>query len=50
MIFQESKAIEYNPRFHVLKQICIQSPMFYICFINQLRNKFLTVVGNDFHL
>ena len=30
MILQESKAIEYNSRFHVLKQICSQSPMFYI--------------------
>ena len=27
---QESKVIDNNPRFHVLKQIFSQSPMFYI--------------------
>ena len=27
---EESKAVENNPKFHVLKQIFNQSPMFYI--------------------
>ena len=56
---QESNAIDNNPRMHVLKQIFAQSPMFYILNStiisitkvgNQLRNKFLMVVRNDFNL